>query len=203
MKPSKHHWEDVFLTKTPDQVSWTEAYPQTSVDLIQSFHFDISTPIIDVGGGDSRLIDVLLQLGFLNLTVLDISVKALERAQARLGRLAKRVHWIESDVLSFHPEQEYGLWHDRASFHFLTQPDDIQIYKQILNHSKAQHLVIGTFSTTGPKKCSGLPINQYHCEKLKNCFAPKFIQLDCIETEHLTPFDTTQNFIFSRFNKIV
>lgn len=202
MTRKKQHWEHVFLTKTPEQVSWTEAYPKTSVDLIQSFHLDKSTPIIDVGGGDSRLVDALLELGFSNLTVLDISAKAIARAQARLGNLAAQVHWIENDILSFSPVKNYGVWHDRASFHFLTQSNDIKKYNKTLDRSKAQHLVLGTFSTTGPEKCSGLPITQYDCNKLKKCFAPNFNQLDCVEIEHLTPFDSKQNFIFSRFSKI-
>ena len=121
MNQIKQHWENVFHTKTPDQVSWTESYPQTSIDLIQSFDLDKKTSIVDIGGGDSILVDALLDLGYLDLSVLDISAKALERAKKRLGPRAKKVEWIESDVLDFKPTKTIGLWHDRASFHFLTQ----------------------------------------------------------------------------------
>src|SRR6056300_491869 len=125
MNQKTQHWETVFQTKTPEQVSWTEAYPQTSVDSIQAFGLQKNDPIIDVGGGDSLLVDALLELGFSNLSVLDISAKALERSKERLGPLANKVEWIESDVLDFNPTAKYSLWHDRASFHFLTQKKHI------------------------------------------------------------------------------
>ena len=201
MNQIKQHWENVFHTKTPDQVSWTESYPQTSIDLIQSFDLDKKTPIVDIGGGDSILVDALLDLGYLDLSVLDISAKALERAKKRLGPRAKKVEWIESDVLDFHPTKTFGLWHDRASFHFLTQTEDIKEYVSIVNQCSAKHLVIGTFSTYGPEKCSGLTISQYDCNSLERCFKDTHDQKECIEVNHTTPFDTKQAFIFSRFSK--
>lgn len=200
MDPKKKHWENVFQTKTPQEVSWTEAYPKRSIELIQSFNLDKSASIIDIGGGDSLLVDALLELGFTNLSVLDISGKALERAQKRLGERSQYIHWIESDIIDFNPTKNYTLWHDRASFHFLTASSDIQKYTEIVTQSNAKHLVIGTFSTYGPEKCSGLLITQYDCKKLKNCFSSSYNQLDCIEIEHITPFNSKQDFIFSRFN---
>lgn len=201
MNHKKQHWEKVFHTKTSDQVSWTEAYPKTSIDLIQSFDLDKNTSIIDVGGGDSLLIDALLELGYVNLSVLDISAKALERAKKRLGPLAKKVEWIECDILDFQPTKTFGLWHDRAAFHFLTQPEDIKKYATVVNQCSAEHLVIGTFSTSGPEKCSGLTISQYDCNSLNQCFSKTHDQKECIEVNHTTPFDTSQEFIFSRFSK--
>ena len=201
MNQIKQHWENVFHAKTPDQVSWTESYPQTSIDLIQSFDLDKKTPIVDIGGGDSILVDALLDLGYLDLSVLDISAKALERAKQRLGPRAKKVEWIESDVLDFQPTKTFGLWHDRATFHILTQTDDIIEYATGLNQCSAQHLVIGTFSTYGPEKCSGLTISQYDCNSLERCFKDTHDQKECIEVNHTTPFDTNQAFIFSRFSK--
>ena len=200
MDPKKKHWENVFQTKTPQEVSWTEAYPKRSIELIQSFNLDKSASIIDIGGGDSLLVDALLELGFTNLSVLDISGKALERAQKRLGEQSQYIHWIESDIIDFNPTKNYTLWHDRASFHFLTASSDIQKYTEIVTQSNAKHLVIGTFSTYGPEKCSGLLITKYDCKKLKNCFSSSYNQLDCIEIEHITPFNSKQDFIFSRFN---
>ena len=200
MDPKKKHWENVFQTKTPQEVSWTEAYPKRSIELIQSFNLDKSASIIDIGGGDSLLVDALLELGFTNLSVLDISGKALERAQKRLGEQSQYIHWIESDIIDFNPTKNYTLWHDRASFHFLTDSSDIQKYTEIVTQSNAKHLVIGTFSTYGPEKCSGLLITQYDCKKLKNCFSSSYNQVDCIEIEHITPFNSKQDFIFSRFN---
>tara|TARA_B100000989_G_C19487006_1_gene447955 strand:+ start:222 stop:839 length:618 start_codon:yes stop_codon:yes gene_type:complete len=201
MDQKKKHWENVFQTKKPLEMSWTEAYPKRSIELIQSFNLDKSAPIIDIGGGDSQLVDALLELGFTNLSVLDISGKALEQAQKRLGDRAQYVYWIESDILDFNPTKNYSLWHDRASFHFLTASNDIQKYIKIVTQSNAEHLVIGTFSSSGPKKCSGLHITQYDSKKLKNCFSGSYNQIDSIEIEHITPFNSKQNFIFSRFNK--
>ena len=201
MKQYKAHWETVFETKKPNEVSWTETYPKTSIDLILSFRLKKNTPIIDVGGGDSLLVDALLDLGFTDLTVLDISAKALQRAQERLGLRAKEIAWIESNILDFTPKKSYGLWHDRASFHFLTEEKDIKKYTTLVNHSKSESLVLGTFSTSGPQKCSGLVIKQYDCKSLAACFNESFNQIECVETDHTTPFNTTQKFVFSRLER--
>ena len=150
---------------------------------------------------DSLLIDTLLDIGFTNLSVLDISVKALERAQKRLGKRAKEVEWIESNILDFKPQKSYTLWHDRASFHFLTEEEDIKKYTTLVDLAKSESLVLGTFSTSGPHKCSGLVIRQYDCKSLATCFKRYFSQLECLETDHITPFDTIQKFVFSRFKR--
>ena len=155
MNISKQHWEQVFETKSPKEVSWTQKYPTISMELIQSFKLSKSSSIIDVGGGDSLLVDALLEKGYTNITVLDISEKALLRAQARLGERAKKINWIVSDINVFKPHKNYDLWHDRASFHFLTQKKDIINYTEIVNAYVSTALVIGTFSKEGPERCSG------------------------------------------------
>ena len=201
MNEKRQHWEKVFVTKTPAEVSWTEKYPKTSMDCIQTLTLDKALPVIDIGGGDSRLVDALLEDGFTDVSVLDISEKALQRAQERLGTRSKEVSWIVSDVLDFKPEKKYALWHDRASFHFLTQQQDILRYTQLVNQVVSNTLIVGTFSTSGPLKCSGLPITQYSCASHSNNFEGGFETLDCIEVTHRTPFDTEQNFVFGSFQK--
>ena len=197
----KEHWETVYETKTPEQVSWTEGIPQTSLDFIHSFGEDKSVAIIDIGGGDSLLVDHLLDEGYSNITVLDISSKALERAKSRLGDRASTVNWEESDITSFNPVQAFDIWHDRAVFHFLTDPDDIASYISIVEKSVSRNMVIGTFSETGPMRCSALDITQYSntsmCERFKDVFAP----INCLNVDHTTPFNTVQNFTFCSFSK--
>ena len=198
-KSRKEHWETVYATKTPQEVSWTQEKPSISLDFISSFQLDKSASIIDIGGGDSSLVDFLLDLGYTNISVLDISAHAIERAKVRLGERASLVQWIVSDINDFQPEFTYDVWHDRAAFHFLTQPSDIDRYVRLVaNHAK--NLVVGTFSTDGPLKCSGLEITQYDETSLGDLFQSE--GFECIETkreDHQTPFDTSQNFVFASF----
>tara|TARA_B100000780_G_scaffold105861_1_gene74116 strand:+ start:3565 stop:4176 length:612 start_codon:yes stop_codon:yes gene_type:complete len=202
MKKRKQHWETVFNNKSPEEVSWTEKYPKTSMDLISTFKLDKSASIIDVGGGDSLLVDALLEEGYHDITLLDISEKAISKAQSRLGARAKGVTWIVSDIINFIPKKKYVLWHDRASFHFLTHKKEIQKYNQLVSNSVSHFMVIGAFSNSGPKKCSGLTITQYSCLNLSKNFEKDFKGLECIKFEHITPFNTKQDFVFSRFEKI-
>ncbi|WP_312818240.1 class I SAM-dependent methyltransferase [Kaistella carnis] len=195
----KKHWETVYETKNPAEVSWTQEIPKTSLAFIHSFGLDKSAKIIDIGGGDSKLVDHLLNQGFENITVLDISEKALEKAKIRLVEKAKKVTWIISDILDFEPTETYGVWHDRAAFHFLTTEEEIEKYKSIVNRSVAGFLIIGTFSENGPLKCSGLEISQYSEEKLTSTFEDNFDNIDSVLEDHQTPFGTTQNFLFCSF----
>ncbi len=199
----KNHWETVYQTKTPEQVSWTQDTPKTSLDFIQSFGLNKTAKIIDIGGGDSKLVDYLLDNGYKNITVLDISAKALEKAKLRLGDKANTVNWIVSDVLDFKPNTTYDVWHDRAAFHFLTTPEDIKKYISITTEVVTGYLTIGTFSENGPKKCSGLEITQYNQNQLTVELKAGFEKIKCITEDHLTPFDTTQNFLFCSFKKII
>ncbi len=196
----KNHWETVYNTKNPDEVSWTQEVPQISLDFIHSLQMDKSARIIDVGGGDSKLVDYLLNEGFENVTVLDISGKALERAKKRLGDKAHKVKWVESDILKFNPQETYDVWHDRAAFHFLTEPEQIQTYVELTKKVVDGHMILGTFSENGPKKCSGLDIKQYNEEAMEATFQ-NFEKIHCRTEDHRTPFNTTQNFIFCSFKK--
>ncbi|RZJ66185.1 MAG: class I SAM-dependent methyltransferase [Flavobacterium sp.] len=195
----KNHWETVYQTKNPNEVSWTQKVPLTSLDFIASFHLEKSAKIIDIGGGDSNLVDCLLELGYENLSVLDISGKALDKAKARLGEKASKVNWIVSDILEFDPTETFDVWHDRAAFHFLTSDEEIRTYAGIAKKAVSRFMAIGTFSENGPKKCSGLEISQYDAEGLSLVLADDFEQIECLTEDHVTPFDTIQNFTFCRF----
>ncbi|WP_336964959.1 class I SAM-dependent methyltransferase [Chryseobacterium contaminans] len=198
---NKNHWENVYETKNPDQVSWTQKKPQTSLDFINSFGLGKEAKIIDIGGGDSNLVDFLLEEGYENITVLDISVKALEKAKKRLGDNADKVKWIATDIIAFEPTETYDIWHDRAAFHFLTTPEQVSKYIDIARKNITGFMVLGTFSKNGPTKCSGLDIQQYDEESLSKNFNESFEKIECITEDHTTPFETTQNFIFCSFKK--
>ena len=201
MSDKKSHWETVYTTKQPHEVSWTQAVPQTSLDFIRSFNLPKSAKIIDVGGGDSRLVDFLLDEGYSNITVLDISEAALDKAKQRLGDKAQSIKWVVSDITEFSPEETYDVWHDRATFHFLTTPGQISSYLAIAGHAVGGYITIGTFSDNGPKKCSGLDIKQYSEAQLQDQLSKNFSKIRCVTEDHTTPFNTTQNFLFCSFKK--
>lgn len=197
----KNHWETVYETKNSDQVSWTQEIPKTSLDFISSFGVAKSTKIIDIGGGDSKLVDYLLDKGFENITVLDISEKALEKAKKRLGDKAEKVNWVVSDITEFEPNTTFDIWHDRATFHFLTTTEQVSKYMEIARKSVNGFMTIGTFSENGPTKCSGLEIKQYTEQTLTNELKNDFDKIRCVTEDHLTPFNTTQNFLFCSFKR--
>jgi 2-polyprenyl-3-methyl-5-hydroxy-6-metoxy-1,4-benzoquinol methylase len=199
----KEHWENVFSTKTEKEVSWYQEYPKTSVDYIVALQLPLEAKIIDIGGGDSHLIDALIDLGYTNLTLLDISAKAIERSKTRLGEKASKVNFLISDILDFKPTERYDFWHDRACFHFLIQPIQIEKYGNIVDEAVANDgkLFMGTFSENGPKKCSGLEITQYCMESLCLVFERNFQLSGCFTEAHQTPFNTTQNFLFCGFKR--
>lgn len=197
----KNHWETVYETKQPNEVSWTQENPKTSLDFIRETHLDKTAKIIDIGGGDSNLVDFLLEEGYENISVLDISANALERAKKRLGKNAEKITWIVSDITEFKPETKYDIWHDRATFHFLTTEEQIKKYAEITQKWINGFLIIGTFSENGPKKCSGLDIKQYSETAMENQFSNSFKKLKCITEDHTTPFETKQNFTFCLFEK--
>jgi hypothetical protein len=200
-KDIKAHWETVYKTKNQDQVSWTQEIPKTSLDFISSFNIDKSVKIIDIGGGDSKLVDYLLENGFENITVLDISEKALEKVKIRLGDKAKKVNWVVSDIIDFQPVTTFDIWHDRANFHFLTTDEQISKYTDLAKKSVKGFMILGTFSTNGPTKCSGLEITQYSEETLTDKFKNDFDKIACITENHTTPFNTIQNFLFCSFKR--
>ncbi|MEN9569629.1 MAG: hypothetical protein RL172_860 [Bacteroidota bacterium] len=199
----KQHWEKVFSLKPGNEVSWYQPTPTDSLEFIQLFQLPKNAAIIDIGGGDSFLVDHLLQQGFTDITVLDISAAAIQKAKARLGSNANRVNWVVSDILEFNSNKKFDCWHDRAAFHFLTEAAEVQQYLAIA----AAHLqdtgkmVVGTFSTDGPEKCSGLPVKQYNEQLLSSTLQQWFKKIRCIHTDHITPFKTIQKFLFCSFQK--
>lgn len=202
MTDRKDHWENVFSTKAEDEVSWFQSYPQTSIEFLELCNLPLDANIIDIGGGDSHLVDILIEKGYQNIYILDISENALLRAKKRLGNKADLVHWIVSDVTDFVPEVKFDFWHDRAAFHFLTTEEKIDSYVQIAaNNIKSQgYLVLGTFSENGPFKCSGLDIKQYSEASMSYRFEKNFDKIKCVIEDHVTPFNTVQNFVFCSFS---
>lgn len=199
----KKHWETIYQTKALNEVSWYQPNPETSIQFFQQLQLPVTAKIIDIGGGDSFLVDHLLDLGYRNVSVLDISETAIERAKQRLGERAKDVKWIVSDIADFKPTASYDCWHDRAAFHFLTSSDEVEKYIQTASTAITPDgaMIIGTFSEQGPKKCSGIDIRQYSETTMTNLFSTRFRKIACITTDHTTPFDTTQNFVFCSFRK--
>jgi SAM-dependent methyltransferase len=199
----KVHWETVFTTKNEKEVSWYQTYPQTSIDYIAALQLPLSARIIDVGGGDSYLIDALLDLGYTNVTLLDISSQALLRSKNRLGHRAHLVTYLESDILDFVPTQQYDFWHDRACFHFQTTVPAIESYAAIANTAISQtgQMLLGVFSEDGPLKCSGLDVKQYNSESMRFVFEREFELEGSFIEDHTTPFDTLQNFLFCGFKR--
>lgn len=203
MGNKKDHWENIYGTKGDSEVSWYEETPTTSLALLQSLQPKKDSAIIDIGGGNSNFTVELEKKGFLNLSVLDISAKALNRTKEKMGVRGDNVDWIASNILDFTPHQQFDIWHDRATFHFLTDKSDIDNYIQLVSNSikVGGHLILATFSKTGPLKCSGLAITQYDKEELNNLLAANFELVKAFEDVHKTPFDTEQNFIYTLFKK--
>lgn len=199
----KEHWENIYQTKQLSEVSWYEPTPETSLNFIKEFNIPKNAKIIDIGGGGSFLVDHLLDLGYEDITVLDISEAALSTSKKRLGARARKVKWIVADAATFKPSEKYDLWHDRAAFHFFTQEDEIQNYIDTIqkNLRPGGVLIIGTFSENGPKKCSGLEIRQYSETSMTERLKTFFEKIRCIKIDHKTPFGTIQNFVFCSFRK--
>ena len=201
--PNQQHWNQVYSTKAETEVSWFEVYPHRSVATIQAFNVPKTASIIDIGGGESRLVDALLDLGYENLTVLDISAEAFAKAKQRLGSRAMRVRWVVSDVTTFRPDTPFRVWHDRATFHFLTADAQVDSYLTIAQQGVVPggFLTVGTFSDRGPTRCSGLTVRQYSPATLTNQFAKGFAKLYCEEADHQTPGGQVQTFTFCQFQR--
>lgn len=200
----KKHWENIYQTKSLHEVSWFEPVPETSLEFIRQYQVSKDAKIIDIGGGDSLLVDHLLNLGYQNITVLDISEAAIQRAKDRLGERALLVKWIVADAATFQPDEKYDFWHDRAAFHFLTQELEVSNYLEIAQRSIHPKgiMVIGTFSEQGPEKCSGIEIKRYSEDAMTNRLKAFFEKIRCITVNHETPFSTIQNFVFCSFRKL-
>lgn len=197
----KAHWQKVYEGKSPTEVSWFQAEPVVSLELVRQCGIGMDDPIIDVGGGASILVDRLVQAGYSRLSVLDISVTALDSAQERLGGAAPQVEWIEADITAFQPPHEYVLWHDRAVFHFLTAPEDRARYVEVLKKAlkPGGHLIIAAFAIGGPEMCSGLPVVQYDAEKLMAELGDRFQLVEERSELHVTPENRTQEFAYFHF----
>ena len=198
------HWENIYLTKKINEVSWYEPTPDTSLALLKEFNIPLSANIIDIGGGDSFLVDHLIDLGYRHVTVLDISETAIERAKARLGDRAGLVKWIVADAATFSPVEQYDFWHDRAAFHFLTEEAEIENYLTMVQRSLSPtgYLVIATFSENGPKKCSGIEVRQYSEQSMSDLLKRFFKKIKCYPVDHKTPLGLIQHFIFCSFQKL-
>jgi 2-polyprenyl-3-methyl-5-hydroxy-6-metoxy-1,4-benzoquinol methylase len=195
----KTHWEKVYKTKAPESVSWYAAHLETSLALIERAAHARSASIIDIGGGESTLVDDLLLRGYKNLTVLDVSQTAIEVTRKRLGSAAKQVHWLAVDIVEVELEpRAYDLWHDRAVFHFLTAPERRVAYvRQVTRAVKpGGHVIVSTFGPEGPTKCSGLQVMCYSAESLHGEFGGRFRLVESSKELHQTPFGATQQFLY-------
>jgi 2-polyprenyl-3-methyl-5-hydroxy-6-metoxy-1,4-benzoquinol methylase len=202
---TKKHWNNVYETKAENEVSWFQEIPKRSLETILSLNLPKSAEIIDIGGGESKLAQCLYENSFHNLTVLDISHVALEKLTEKLNALFtnNKIQTIASNIVDAQFNKQFDVWHDRAVFHFLTNPEDQKKYVALLMKSLAPngYFLISTFSHNGPKKCSGLDICQYDKDDLVN----KFSELKLIDSgseDHTTPFHTTQNFTYCLFQKV-
>lgn len=195
----KAHWEKVYTTKATDQVSWYRAHLEMSLSLIERAAAGLLASIIDVGGGESTLVDDMLARSYQNVTVLDISQTAIDATKKRLKELAGRVTWITADVTKADLDPNtYDVWHDRAVFHFLTSMDQRAAYVNTVRHAVKQggHVIVGTFGPEGPTKCSGLEVMRYDAESLHDEFGARFRLVESLKELHHTPFGTTQQFLY-------
>ena len=198
----KSHWEKIYDEKNEDEVSWFQKETNESIKMIQNAGIE-NPKIIDVGSGRSKLLKNLIEIGYNHLTYLDISESALEKSKEFLGEQSNKVRWISKDILSFKTDEKFDIWHDRAVFHFLNEENLIRKYIEIVekNISESGHLIIGTFSENGPLKCSGLEVRRYSEKVIEKLFNRSFKLIDSFYYDHVTPFNTTQNFLFSHFIK--
>ena len=195
----KTHWEHIYETKAPTQVSWYQEHARFSLECIRKTGIQKTDAIIDVGGGSSTLVDDLVAEGYQHISILDVSAAALQLARQRLGTHAVDVNWIEADITQADlPEQAYDLWHDRAVFHFLTQATDRQRYIDTVRHAVrvGGHIILATFAPDGPERCSGLDVVRYSPESLHKEFGGNFELVDSTRETHHTPFGTEQKFIY-------
>jgi 2-polyprenyl-3-methyl-5-hydroxy-6-metoxy-1,4-benzoquinol methylase len=197
------HWQNVYKEKGEYQVSWFQERPNISLELLEAVRAAPSSAIIDIGGGASRLVDALVEKGYRDVTVLDLSESAVSIAKMRLGERAAMVNWIVADVTQWQPTRSYDLWHDRAAFHFLTEAPDRAAYIDRLTKAvrPGGHAIIGTFALDGPERCSGLPVVRYDATQLSAALTPLFALVDTRRDDHKTPWGAIQHFQFSVFRR--
>lgn len=195
----KAHWENIYRSKQADQVSWFQEHAERSLQFIRNTGVAADGHIMDVGGGASTLVDDLLREGYRNLSVLDISAAALQAAQRRLGDAAAQVGWMEADITQIElPVAGVDVWHDRAVFHFLTDPHDRQRYVQAVRRAvkPGGHVIVATFAEDGPLRCSGLDIVRYRPDTLHGEFGAAFDLVGSADEVHHTPSGSDQKFIY-------
>jgi len=201
----KSHWENVYTTKPPDQVSWYREHLDNSLKMILQANVGKDAAIIDVGGGSSTLVDDLLDHGFADVSVLDISGTAIAKSKERLGSRSYRVNWIEADITEVTlSEEHFDVWHDRAVFHFLTDAEDRRKYVELVVRTlkPGGHIIVASFGLEGPDKCSGLDVVRYSPESMHDEFGDDFKLMRSLEETHKTPFGTTQEFVYCYCRKI-
>jgi len=200
----KAHWENIYSTKGEAEVSWFQETPTPSLELLALVGARPTSAIADIGGGASRLVDSLLEAGFEQITVMDLSAQALAVARKRLGEKASKVKWIVADAATWEPPQLYDVWHDRATFHFLTSEEEQRAYIDRLKRGLrvGGHVIIGAFAPDGPEKCSGLPVARHSAESLSGHLGQAFTLVDSRRHEHVTPWGAAQKFQFSTFKRI-
>ena len=201
LSSTQEHWDRVWAEKDPDEVSWFQAEPRTSLEMIDALNLPPTAPIVDVGGGASRLAGELLERGFRDVTVADVSEAALAKARERLGAAGEEIKWVKADVRSQDFGRRFALWHDRAVFHFLVEQEDRERYAEVLRHSLAPdgHAVISTFGPDGPTSCSGLPTARYDAEELAAALAPAVSLVASRLAVHETPSGKEQQFLYAHF----
>jgi SAM-dependent methyltransferase len=197
------HWENVYRTKGEREVSWFQQTPSISLALIRSAGATHQSAVVDIGGGASRLVDALVDEGYRDVTVLDVSESALAVTKTRLGRAAAQATWIVADVVGWKPVQRYDVWHDRAAFHFLTDEADRTAYVKCLREAlrRGGHAIIATFALDGPERCSGLPVIRYDAARLGKILGDAFNLVEIRRHDHRTPAGSTQSFQFSLFRR--
>jgi SAM-dependent methyltransferase len=193
------HWEKVYRDHPPGELSWYQPTPQLSLDLITRAAPSRDADILDVGGGNSTLVDALVEVGYRRLTVLDLSPSALEQARLRLGSAADTVTWVSADLLTAElPHAGYDLWHDRAVFHFLTSAEERRRYVAQVRHAvrPGGEVLVATFAEDGPARCSGLEVARYSADSLHGEFGPEFRLQSSTREDHLTPWGSHQAFVY-------
>jgi 2-polyprenyl-3-methyl-5-hydroxy-6-metoxy-1,4-benzoquinol methylase len=199
----KEYWEKIYQSKQPDELSWFDPNESVSIEYIKKINLPVTSRIFDNGGGDGFFANNLLKLGYDNITVLDISETAIKRAKKFIGENASQIKWIVDDITECESEGQFDLWHDRATFHFLTKDKEIKKYVSKISKciNPGGYLIIATFSEQGPKKCSGLDIQQYSEESMTELLKDSFEKIECKTVDHITPSNAVQNFLYCLFRK--
>lgn len=195
---TRAHWEGVYTTKKPTEVSWYQPSADTSLALVDAANVPKDAAIVDVGAGASTFVDGLVARGYADVTLLDVAAPALETTRARLGDVSARIETVVSDVTAWRPSRRYGLWHDRAVFHFLVEDEARVAYRRVLREAVAPGgvVIVATFAEDGPEKCSGLPVRRYSAEALAAELGEGLVLLETRRERHVTPWHSEQSFVY-------